>query len=534
MSAQFSPEADDTAGLRFDGVSAHQPTGPKIIVAKGPPGTGKTTWLVDQFELEAEKAIQGAASLGFMPFSNAAVDEAKRKMRLRGTVDMGALDHVRTMHSAACSLTRTNPAGVMNDAQRAAFRSEQFPSMSREVAKRYDSLVDRGRRLRLSGHQLLGSLSAVEAARVDGQLLQRFYAAYLARLTQKRLITFEEVLVKVLMTGVRPDIEVLFVDEAQDLSVTGALVVGLWGSRCSGVYVAGDDDQSIYGFAGGDGSYFQQLYRDHGGTTLEQSHRVPRRVHALACKVIEQVKNRLVTPYEPTEHDGEVIRGVTVSQLPRLLDGDTNLVLARDGWALGDVKKVLKAANRSFAEVSGESARADRGLRDALKTLEALRLGVDLRASEVRSIVERRRKPAERQLLERLAEQGGSFVSASWLLQEGAGQLLAEASARRYNDALGKLNRREQGVLQKLMGQGDAGREITLSTIHSAKGAEADVVAIVPDRSVTSFSASENDVGVYEDELRLLYVAMTRARRRLILLAPLDPTRAFRGFRFPL
>lgn len=528
----YSQDADDSLGLRAD-ETIRLPSGPEVIVAKGPPGTGKTTWLVDQYEREAAESVEGAAGLGFMPFSNAAVDEAKRKMRLRGTIDMGAIVHVRTMHSEACALTRTDPRRVMNDLQKAAFRAKNFPALQPEIAKRYDSIVDRGRKHGLTGQQLLSSLRPVEAVRVDGQVLLRYYDAYRDYLAQNRLTTFEGVLTEVLQLGARPDVEVLFVDEAQDLSFTGAQVVELWASKCRRLYIAGDDDQAIYGFAGADPTWFQSQFRNHNGTVLERSHRVPRQVYAVATAVIEQVKHRLVTPYEPTEHEGEVIRGVTVTQLPRLLDGETNLVLARDGWALGDVKKVLRDAGLTFTEASGESARADRALRTAVNTLKAMRLGAALRASEVRGIVERRAKPAEVPLLQRLIEQRGNIVTAAWLRQEGAGGLLSEVAAGQFADALGNLDRREQAALKKLLGQSTAGPEITLSTIHAAKGAEADVVAVIPDRSKTSFAAAEQDVAAYEDELRLLYVAVTRARRRLILLEPLDPTRAFRGFRFP-
>jgi DNA helicase-2/ATP-dependent DNA helicase PcrA len=63
---------------------------------------------------------------------------------------------------------------------------------------------------------------------------------------------------------------------------------------------------------------------------------------------------------------------------------------------------------------------------------------------------------------------------------------------------------------------------LTLSTIHSAKGGEWDVVHVlqVTDGSIPSDMATGNEESI-EEERRLLYVAVTRARDRLYLYAPL-------------
>jgi DNA helicase-2/ATP-dependent DNA helicase PcrA len=63
---------------------------------------------------------------------------------------------------------------------------------------------------------------------------------------------------------------------------------------------------------------------------------------------------------------------------------------------------------------------------------------------------------------------------------------------------------------------------LTLSTIHSAKGGEWDVVHVIQatDGSIPSDMATGNDESI-EEERRLLYVAVTRARDRLYLYAPL-------------
>ena len=62
---------------------------------------------------------------------------------------------------------------------------------------------------------------------------------------------------------------------------------------------------------------------------------------------------------------------------------------------------------------------------------------------------------------------------------------------------------------------------IVLSTIHSAKGCEWDVVYVIHAADGIIPSDMARDEAEVEEERRLLYVAMTRARNRLVVAFPL-------------
>jgi len=65
---------------------------------------------------------------------------------------------------------------------------------------------------------------------------------------------------------------------------------------------------------------------------------------------------------------------------------------------------------------------------------------------------------------------------------------------------------------------------ITMSTIHGAKGGEADNVLLLPD--ITKSAVDNNDID--PDELhRLFYVAVTRAKQALHILEPKNYDRAY-------
>ena len=66
---------------------------------------------------------------------------------------------------------------------------------------------------------------------------------------------------------------------------------------------------------------------------------------------------------------------------------------------------------------------------------------------------------------------------------------------------------------------------ITMSTIHGAKGGEADNVLILQDISYAALKKNDID----PDELhRLFYVGVTRAKKSLHILEPRDYKRAYK------
>jgi superfamily I DNA/RNA helicase len=89
----------------------------------------------------------------------------------------------------------------------------------------------------------------------------------------------------------RPD--VIFADEAQDLNPMQLRLVRQWGENAQYFVLAGDDDQVIYGWCGAvpDALIYPDIPEDHK-IFLEDSHRLPGRVHARATALIHKVSQR--------------------------------------------------------------------------------------------------------------------------------------------------------------------------------------------------------------------------------------------------
>ena len=106
---------------------------------------------------------------------------------------------------------------------------------------------------------------------------------------------------KFLSSGDTPKLRVMFVDEAQDLSLIQWKLVRRIEESATDSFIAGDDDQGIYKWNGAHVNTFINL--EGTRKILEQSHRVPQKPFELANKIINKVKNRVDKKYYPKDKD---------------------------------------------------------------------------------------------------------------------------------------------------------------------------------------------------------------------------------------
>ena len=119
-----------------------------------------------------------------------------------------------------------------------------------------------------------------------------------------KLLDFTDMLEHWLKVGVAPKLDAVFVDEAQDLSALQWDFVEKLTENVDDRYVAGDDDQAIYRWAGAD---VERLIHLPGRRiVLDQSYRVPRRVHALATNLLSRISTRVQKRFKPSDVQGDV------------------------------------------------------------------------------------------------------------------------------------------------------------------------------------------------------------------------------------
>lgn len=135
--------------------------------------------------------------------------------------------------------------------------------------------------------------------------------------------------------------DVLFIDEAQDLSpLQWQMVRTLW-SKAEKTYIAGDDDQAIFKWAGADVDHFIALREEVDFIdTLDQSYRIPGGpIHELSQNIINRVDNRYEKPYMPRQEQGDLTHYSDVTQVD-MSQGEW-LVLSSANHFLDSIKRIL-------------------------------------------------------------------------------------------------------------------------------------------------------------------------------------------------
>ena len=129
------------------------------------------------------------------------------------------------------------------------------------------------------------------------------------------------------MSELCPKYDVVFIDEAQDLSPIQWKMYDVLKKNSKHVILAGDDDQAIYGWAGADVKRFQQEPAKE--IVLPQSYRVPKLIQHIADNILSRIadERRLKKIWRARNEDGSVNPIISIEDVP-LYKGKW-LVLAR-------------------------------------------------------------------------------------------------------------------------------------------------------------------------------------------------------------
>lgn len=341
-----------------------------------------------------------------------------------------------------------------------------------------------------------------------------FLEGYQKYKSVNRKVDFTDMLEKFTRIKPVPEIDYLIVDEVQDLSALQWKVVDIISKCVTDTWLAGDDDQAIFGWAGAEA----QIFNDHEGEeiVLDQSYRVPKKVHIYATKLISTIINRKEKNYYPTDMEGDVKYIINMDELPT--DKGTWYLLARNNEFLKEFEEFCITQGYLFTIKKNEADKLVRNgairavvLYNKLLNGEALTKQncIDIYAfMATRSRVEYGYK----KILEREEEEGRFTLD---LLIKNYGLLVGDV----WQWQLNRLTETERNYIHLAEDNEDLTEmpRIHISTIHSVKGGEADNVALLPNMLKLSYDQYERDP---DEEARVWYVAATRAKKNLYLLAP--------------
>lgn len=495
----------------------------KQVVVLGPPGCGKTTELLRLVDEQLQKGTR-PDKIAFISFTRKAVNEARSRAAERFGFGHDELKYFRTVHSLMFELnhhTRKDVVGIEHYREIGELLGVEFAG----------GRVDESTGMPIGNaegdtHLFVHSLARARTVSLEEQWrecdiedldyrsVERTVKAVDSYKQTHGLVDFTDMLEIYCNTGSPLDIDVAFIDEAQDLSMLQWQCLSVLLGDCPLVVIAGDDDQAIYRWSGADVSSFLSLAGER--RILDQSYRCPQQVHRLAGLISGRITNRIPKQWKSRQEVGKVARihDLAAFDLEKL-EG-TTLLLARNTFLLADFQEQLKKRGLPFLTAHGQHSVIPSRAR-AIVAWGLLQKGEAVAASEIKMVYDLLRvgvgvARGHKSLTK--IDSKGKYTQEH--LRENFG-LLAQGVWFDALDAIpGKDIAYYRGVLR-------AGRSITetptisVNTVHGIKGGEADNVIISPDMAWRSYREMEKSP---EDEARVAYVAVTRAKKNLYLLSP--------------
>lgn len=492
---------------------------PEIII--GPPGTGKTTTLLGMVEEELNKGT-APEQIAFVSFTRRAATEARDRARERFGMDKDRFMWFRTLHSLCFKALGMTSGDVLEGEAVMEFADwigiPVTPKHRRGRAEdegmlhgneRGDRILQMENKARIRGIDLRSAydedsdeLSWWEVERVSRGLAE-FKRA-------RSLHDYTDMLEMFAAQQWKPQLEALFVDEAQDLSMLQWRVVEKLAQGCRRVVIAGDDDQAIYNWAGAAVDYFVDM--PGNVRVLDQSYRVPSDIQRVSNNIITQVRHRRPKLWSPRPETGTV-RQIDIREID-WADPDI-LVLARNGVYLNSVQQRIHSSGYMYERHNSPSITERR--RRQLLTWEGLRRGRPQVVEDVVRVYEEMTSGVgvARGHKELRAFPRDALVTMDDLRARGG--LLRDDV---WHDALDKITVRDREYIRACLRRGEKMSEpprIRLSTIHGSKGGEAREVVLIMDMAQRTHREA---MRAPDDEARVWYVAATRAKERLSVVRP--------------
>lgn len=439
----------------------------------GPPGTGKTTDLMNRLMLDLETT--DPQKIAFVSYTKQGTYEGARRAHKRFGLKANDTPFFKTIHALCFRELGMRKDDMLQKRHYKTFSERTGIPFTGYYTQDYNSPNDEYLHV-VSMEKHNPDVAFKLSKHLDAAKYEYIKTNFAAMKKQLGIKDFDDLLEDYLLYCKPFNIDIAYIDEAQDLTPLQWRVVRRMFKNAKKLTVAGDDDQSVYEWAGADTKQF--LNFSTNAIVLEKSYRLPERVKQLASKVTEDIGVRKEKNFTSNGERGELVKAYGVLDID-FKGGE--LLLARTNYKLRELAKELEGRGLSYIRKGFNCI--DNITLEAIKTYKTFSEGTtDAQA---------------------LRKYGTLFHTidrrASW--QEA-------------------LNKPPERVVyyDKLFESGWLDKEpIKLETFHSSKGSENDHVIVSPDLSKRVFDAYHQN---RDEELRCLYVGLTRTRHKLTLLLP--------------
>ena len=515
----------------------------------GPPGTGKTTYLGEQIGNAAAK--RGSDQILAASFTRAAAKELiSRELPV-------SEDRIGTLHSL-CFRALGRPPVIYDKVKEwnDLFPYYALPNKSgRGMEDAMDSLGGE-----MPGEDLMNAVNLNRALLRPKSIWRPDVAQFSEKWewfkASHGAIDYTDMIDRCLKAQVSPtgSPKIAFFDEVQDFSALELSLVREWSKNFEETIMAGDDDQAIYGFAGASpDAFLKPEVPDRQKRFLTKSYRLPKKVHEYAAKWVEQIGFREPKDFHPRDDEQGSVSYVASnwrspwpiieSAIRDAQQGRSVMLLGACAYMLRPMMQLLRDEGQPY----GNQYRRDaghwnpltpRGVSTSKRMLAYLRLDSKAWGEETRMWTEAdialfapllKKDAFRRGIKAKLAK--GADDRRELTVEQMLKYLTEEALWAAMDSDLGwfeknlldsKRKSAEFPIKVYKKHGGDALKtdpKITIGTIHSVKGGEADSVYLLPDLSQGFFEQWR--YGNADDIYRMMYVGISRARSKLQLCAPL-------------
>jgi len=485
----------------------------------GPPGTGKTTRLIEIVQQELDSGTR-PESIAFVSFSRKAAEEARERAAAKLNMDVNQMVWFRTLHSFAFQMLGLQVKQVLGGKDYSKlggllgleFTSNSSATMAEGIlfrpGKSGDAYLSTIQMARVRGVSIEQQFNDVADRRLHYQQLKLVDQVFRDYKKETGKVDFVDMIEDFIEQGDSPLLDVLIVDEAQDLvPLQWRMVHEVMKPNAKRIYYAGDDDQCIYSWMGVDVKDF--LNACDNKIILDKSYRLPVSIHKQADNMVRRLITRQPKTWSGTDEQGAIVWHRDIMDVD-IREGEW-LILTRTNFIANKVASDLKDQGFLYwREGSGWSISPN--VLSGIEMWLDLCRGRFLSAADIKKLstilaADATTKRGRRQLGNLDAEETYGFSDVKTL-----GELTAETDTP-WHEVL-KVSERERIYITSVRRMGESiltGKpRIRISTIHKAKGGEADNVALLLDSSRACAESRDQD-----SEIRTFYVGLTRARKSL-------------------
>ncbi len=501
--------------------------GPVCILAGA--GSGKTTTITRRIAYQVATGEFRPDEILAVTFTDKAAGEMRDRLAALGASGVRA----RTFHSAALGQLHAFGGGdpgsilpskaiVLSNVARALPRPYRFRPVGDLATE-----VEWAKNRRLTPATYRGALDGHKPP-IPPDLMETVFREYERRKTAAGRIDFEDLLERTVSMfetddhareAFRERVCAVTVDEYQDVNLLQQALLELWLGGRDDLAVVGDDYQSIYAFTGATPQYLLSMPDRYPSATvvrLETNYRSTPQILDLANRLTPRLDGAVKTlraarPDGPEpvlrSFDGPEETAFVVAEIQKLVG---------EGVAPGEIAVLYRTNARSAVyEQSLTEAGIAFQVREGgfLRRLAARRVRARLARSDTTAVAA---SVAEAAAGEGLVEEPAKTLGEQELVRQADLARMVDL-ARAFDDGERSVADFLADLDERFGPEATSQRGVQLMTYHRAKGLEFDAVFLprLEDKELPIRQAKE-PVEVAE-ERRLLYVGMTRARRRLFV-----------------